>query len=240
MERRTEEELVEALPRDSDAWIRHLEQLGVLTPVGGPDDPCKVVVISEDLWRWTNTERSTLHSAGHSKVGPSPHANLGQATSEHRRPPAEFIEDLRRQRIQKRSSLTKVGPYLVPQALRHIGESIVSSRSQVVDERPMVGDEGHVHEATWERAVTFILRSAIGFWTTRHLVPPVPMISADFEGGIDIVWRNRNCSLYMNIPEEPANVVTFYGHDQKNPDLRFRGEEDSEGSGEWILGWLIR
>jgi hypothetical protein len=240
VEHQIEEKPIVASPRDSDAWIRHLEQHGVLTAVGGPDDPCKVVALSGELWGWSNTERSTSQSAIHSKSGASLKSIQSQSTSDPPRPPAEFIEDLRRQRIQKRSSLTKVGSYSVPRALQQFAERIVASRSLAVDEQSIDDDENHVLEATWERAVTFIIMSAIRFWEMRHIAPPIPMINADLDGGIDVVWRNRHRSLYMNVPEEPANVVTFYGRDQKNPDLRFRGEENSEGSGEWIFGWLVR
>lgn len=53
-----------------------------------------------------------------------------------------------------------------------------------------------------------------------------------------MVWRTEGRSLYLNVPEEPDNVVTFYGRDRENPDLRLRGEEDVERNGDWILGWL--
>lgn len=236
MERLTDPFVDQIAVDESEEWIRHLAAHGVVKLIGELGDPCKVIRLSEEIW-------GRLHSARSKSLdlaGPSRSASSALAERDEPRSPAEFVESLKRRRQESRSSLVKVGPHSVPAAIRHIAEHIESIQTRVVEEASEDEEQHGVDQATWDRAIGFIVRSAAEFWIARRIAPPVPTIGSDYEGGIDVVWRYRHRALYMNVPEQPTNVVTFYGRDQDNPDLRIRGEENVEGTGEWILNWLVR
>jgi hypothetical protein len=93
-------------------------------------------------------------------------------------------------------------------------------------------------DATWRRAVEYVQRASIQFESTRHAALPTPTFSEDGDGGVDLVWRVEGRSLYLSIPNEPHNVVTFYGRDRENPESILRGEIDGERDGGWLLEWV--
>lgn len=134
--------------------------------------------------------------------------------------------------------LVNVGSFTVPASLQTLAERLLRTRSTLVYGNQDDESTDVVLDATWQRAARFVLRASVRYWATHDKVPPSPTISADGDGGVDVVWRIDGRSLYLNVPEDPVNVVTFYGRDRGNPDLRLRGEEDVERNGEWILGWL--
>mgnify|MGYP000271127426 CR=1 FL=1 len=150
---------------------------------------------------------------------------------------AEF-EELRWRQGLPPVELVNVGPFTVPVALEAFAEHLLRTRTTVVDGQEGIEPSEAAAASTWQRAVKFVLRASLRFWTTHDRIPPAPMVSADGDRGVDVVWRTEGRSLYLNVPEEPDNVVTFYGRDRENPDLRLRGEEDVERNGDWILGWL--
>lgn len=240
MEHRTKDEVLGVPPKEDDERIWYLEWLGILTPIGEPHDPCRVVAVPEYVWHRKTLEGALTSSADQSRGEVSPRTFQGRPTAEQPRSPGEFIDSLRRRHFHMRSHYITVGSYFVPQELQQVAERLESSRLTVLTEGAGNSDDNRVEQATWERAARFILRAAKAFWKNHHHSPPAPSISADYEGGIDIVWRHPHRSLYMNVPEEPTSVVTFYGHDQTNADRRLRGEEDIDGDGGWILEWLNR
>ena len=129
----------------------------------------------------------------------------------------------------------------VPIELRNIAQQVQRSRSIIEDNETDPDDEPEVYQhATWERAAHFLLRASTAFWRTKGTIPPTPFITGGPDGSIDIVWRFENRALYMNFPEEPDNVVTFFGTDQENADSRLRGEEPLVNAAEWLLAWLVR
>lgn len=226
---------------ESDQWIRFLEIHGVVTPIGAPDDPCKVIAVTEDLWNLGRyAERSQSYGRAHHAARDTEQRVHGpEPKGDNPRPPAEFIEELRRRHLRERAGTIQVGNLTVPVDLGHIVARVEQARSLVVDGfTDPEGDDENYQAATLERASKFLLNAAIGFRQSGSTPPPAPLISGGPDGSIDIVWRGERRTLYINVPEEPDNVVTFFGTDQRNPHLKLRGEEDPQRSSGWLLSWL--
>jgi hypothetical protein len=236
MEHQVVGESIDTSFEDDDVWLRTLEATGEVAFLGPSNDPCKVIAPSEDVWRRGRIgDRHTGTLVAKTQGLPSRTRGSDHSTSPHLQDPTEFLDALKRRLV-----LTRIGPFFVPDSLREIANRVVESQSIVEAEGRTHGDPNAVLPETWKRAANFILDASKNFWTTRQLAPPVPAISADMDRGIDVVWRSQDRSLYLNFPEEPNNVVTYYGRDRKNPVERLGGEADSEENGEWFFVWLIR
>ena len=241
MERQIEEEFFRAPAQESDTWIRFLEANGAVTPLGGRDDPWKVIAIPESLWRRGGlADRSRPHGVSHPTVGSSAQSIHRRSASDHLRPPAEFIEELKRRHFRERATAIRVGNLSVPLDLKSIVDRIRESQSALQSSEAEPEDVESYQMETLTRVARFVLSASIEYWRSRNTVPPTPVISGGPDGSIDVVWRGRKRTLYLNVPESPDNVVTFFGTDQEHPHLRLRGEEDPHGKSDWLLTWLVR
>lgn len=241
MERQIEEKYFSTPAQESDSWIRFLAANDVVTPLGGPDDPCKVVAIHESLWRRGGlADRSRPHGVGYPTEGSSAQSTHGRSASDHLRLPAEFIEELKRRHFRERATVVRIGKHSVPIDLKHIVDRIRESQSALQSSEAEPEDVESYQMETLTRVARFVLSASIEYWRSRNTVPPTPVISGGPDGSIDVVWRGRNRTLYLNVPENPDNVVTFFGTDQEHPHLRLRGEEDPQGKSAWLLTWLLR
>ena len=99
------------------------------------------------------------------------------------------------------------------------------------------GSPGYA-ERTWHRAVQLVAQSSLGFWQATQSVPPAPAITPGPDGSIDMVWRAGDRGLFVNIPEAPDNIATFYGKDRRQEHDFIQGELDLSHESAWILAWL--
>ena len=129
--------------------------------------------------------------------------------------------------------------FALPQDLGHFRPAIERSRSMLdlPDDWDGDGSPGYA-EATWQRAVQVVVESSSRYWRTSGQAPPAPSITPGPDVSIDVEWRPAGRKLVLNVPEEPAGVVTFYGKDQGSEQGFIRGEFHVSRTGEWLVGWL--
>ena len=197
----------------SSSWSR--------TGVDSPVEPIKTIPAQEDpqdvdLTVWLTTQQQL------------------------RRLPTGFVEQMNWRHLHEQTGATRASGITVPADLTHIVACVERARSLVLDgPADPEGDAETYLMATLQRASRFLLRAAVAFWRSRNTRPPAPLISGGPDGSIDLVWRGDKRTLYINVPEEPENVVTFFGTDQENSHLKLRGEEDPKGTSGWLLSWLL-
>lgn len=129
----------------------------------------------------------------------------------------------------------------LPAQLQHIAEGLNASRRLVLlpdnwDGEGSKGCEG----AVWERATRTLITQALGALSTLDLVVRMPIMMPDCEGGIDILWESPDYALVLNVPDDPAESITFFGNSVSDPDsTKTTGEllpENSPHPG--VLSWL--
>ena len=129
--------------------------------------------------------------------------------------------------------------------LKHILEKIEESRT-ILNFEDNGDDEGSpaYKTSTWERATTFLHRSALQLWKDYHLILDVPKILPGPAGSIDLHWKTARRELLINIHDtldEPAN---FYGDDsaasEHSPTQVVKGILDTSKDNQWLLMWLMQ
>lgn len=223
--------------KESDSWIRLLERFGVVKPIGDDDDPCRVVAVTPELWSRRHADRTQDQSVSTLRRNFPAGEPESSDVPKH---PAEFIEELKRHRNLQQSTTIEVGPFLAPRALEKFTRRLLESRSMIGETAESEPDCPFVSSETWERAARFVLRASLNYWNAHGTVVPSPSLQSDYEGGVDVVWRYRTRAMFLNFPEEPNHIVTYYGRDQSDPGVGSRGEDNSGDAGEWLLAWLIR
>jgi hypothetical protein len=130
-------------------------------------------------------------------------------------------------------------------AIKHISERIEQSRD-ILNLEDDWDDEGSpaYKTSTWERATTFLRRTALRLWKEYHLILDAPKILPGPAGSIDLHWKTAQRELLINIPEvldEPAN---FYGDNSTSrehpPSQMVKGSLDTSKDNQWLLMWLMQ
>jgi hypothetical protein len=127
---------------------------------------------------------------------------------------------------------------LLPEALRPLAEEVVRSR-EILDLPDNFDDEGSpgYEDATWLRAVGFLLSNAMQLWNDRGMVTPVPDIGPGPYGSIDLDWRIPRRQLLLNIPVDEHAEVKFYG-DDGNFGHVVKGTLELADDNSWLMLWL--
>jgi hypothetical protein len=130
-----------------------------------------------------------------------------------------------------------------PQISPALWEAIQSSRGilQLHDDWDTEGSPGY-SEATWNRAITFLLLNAVRHrihhqgWLTAPRILPGP------DGNIDLHWKTPQRELLISIPSDPTEPAAYYGDDKDDgTDNAIRGRSlDTSMYNEWIFAWLMR
>jgi hypothetical protein len=97
------------------------------------------------------------------------------------------------------------------------------------------GSPGYA-QATWDRAVDFIVRNAAQVYNRLGVRIAEPVIKPGPEGSIDIDWTSGNRRLLVNIPVSEDEPATYYGSDGANNTLE--GSLDTSGDNQWMLMWM--
>ncbi len=102
----------------------------------------------------------------------------------------------------------------LPLKLHEIYREIEKSK-YVLDLEDDWDDEGSItyKPATWIRAVKFIADYAKWVLEEASIVLSTPRISPGPNGSIDVLWKNNNFRLLINIPEDRQKQASFYGDD---------------------------
>jgi hypothetical protein len=126
----------------------------------------------------------------------------------------------------------------LPVGLGHLREVIEASRSMLdlEDDWDEAGSPGY-DEATWRRAVEFLVRNATLRWDECRLRTDAPRIGKGPDGSIDLDWRLPNRELLVNIPTDPEAPATYYGDDGSG-NFSTKGSLDIARRNHWLLMWL--
>lgn len=92
-------------------------------------------------------------------------------------------------------------------------------------------------EATWQRAVHFLVRHVLSFWEEYGTVPEAPKVRKGPQGSIDLHWRTANRELLINIPVAISEPIDFYGDDREGGH-QVKGTLDPAETNLWLLRWL--
>jgi hypothetical protein len=130
-------------------------------------------------------------------------------------------------------------------AIKHITEAIEQSKYILKFEDDW-DDEGSpaYKVSTWERATTFLRRSAQLLWKEYHVALDAPKILPGPAGSIDLHWKTTRRELLINIPDTPDEPANFYGDDSASNEhpakQTIKGILDTAKDNQWLLMWLMQ
>jgi hypothetical protein len=126
----------------------------------------------------------------------------------------------------------------LPQELEPIADAIQKSRwmLELEDDWDGEGNPGY-SEATWSRAVRFLLRNALSLWQERGVSVSAPAIHNGPEGNIDIYWETSKRSRLINVPAKSDEPASFYGHDAQGKEVK--GTLDLSDTNQWLMMWQM-
>lgn len=119
---------------------------------------------------------------------------------------------------------------------RSLEEAIAAARGLLAlgDNWDGEGSPGYA-EATLERARHFLVHGADRLWEVYRGAIRPPHVGAGPDGSIDLHWRDTERHLLVNVPADPAAIISFYGHD---PVSEVKGEFEGDANAEWLFRWL--
>lgn len=91
-------------------------------------------------------------------------------------------------------------------------------------------------EATWQRAVTFLINQALWLLNEKRLIMQTPDIWAGPDQSIDLHWESSSYELLINVPADANQPAGFYGDDRGK--LKIKGTLDPSRLTEGLLLWL--
>jgi hypothetical protein len=97
------------------------------------------------------------------------------------------------------------------------------------------GTPGYSRE-TWDRATTFLREFAQRCATECGCAISAPVIGPGPNGSIDIIWKENDYRLLLNIPAEPSADASFYGDDRGR--ARVEGEFKLSANNIGLMMWL--
>ena len=126
----------------------------------------------------------------------------------------------------------------LPGPLASFAAPIVASRAMLDLEDDWDGEGSPAYaEATWQRAVTFLLSNALALYDDYGVATPVPKIGKGPYGSVDLHWRFPGRHLLMNIPVGVDEPGDFYGDDGTGGQ-QVQGGFDPDEEYPWLMMWL--
>jgi hypothetical protein len=131
-----------------------------------------------------------------------------------------------------------VGDFVVPGPLRYLADEMAASRQMLdlSDDWDGEGSPGYA-EATWQRAVTFLLAGATQLWGDQGIVVAAPEILPGPNGSVDLHWRTPDRELLVNVPADVDAPARYYG-DHGGGLHPIEGTLDVSAVNHWLLMWL--
>lgn len=129
-------------------------------------------------------------------------------------------------------------PYGFRPLPRYLAAEIDASRSmlELEDDWDGEGSPGY-DEATWQRAVDFLVRNALWLNNEYGVDLQSPRIRKGPRGSIDLHWRVTDRELLVNIPAEYGSPADYYGDDGAGRQ-QIKGTLDPEKQGYHLMLWL--
>jgi len=130
-------------------------------------------------------------------------------------------------------------------AIKHILEAIEQSKNILAFEDDWDEEGSPPYKlATWGRATTFLLRSALLLWEEYYRTLDAPKILPGPAGSIDLHWKTARRELLINIPDTLGEPANFYGDDsssrEHSPHQMVKGMLDISKDNQWLLMWLMQ
>ncbi|MBA7567308.1 hypothetical protein ES708_09018 [subsurface metagenome] len=102
----------------------------------------------------------------------------------------------------------------LPNTLLHIYDEIEESK-YILQLKDNWDDEGSpsYKKSTWIKTIKFIINLSNSALDKCDLIIPRPKIYHGSNGSIDILWKNEDFRLLINVPEDIESSATFYGDD---------------------------
>lgn len=134
------------------------------------------------------------------------------------------------------SSLRKLDE--LPAALQRVNTVVAESR-HMLELRENWDGEGAtaISEATWQRAIDFVLRTSTELCDRFQVSPPVPDLAPVPDGSVDIDWRFDGHELVVNVPTDSSASAEYYG-DDGNGGRSIKGRLDLNAQNHWLFVWL--
>ena len=137
-----------------------------------------------------------------------------------------------------RASETAVLGHDLPPELAHLAVAAEASRAMLDLPEDWDGEGSPGYEdATWQRAVDFLLSNALRVWTEHGIAVPSPKVRKGPLGSIDLHWRTPSRELLINVPADPEATVDYYGDDGAGGH-QVKGTVDPAREGQQLLLWL--
>lgn len=214
-------------------WFEYLRSKNILHPLDPPEDPFRIIAPVTELW-----QKQEIFPAAYCADEDMGRQVVSGPTLRPQAP-ADFLDALRESRERARAEQIQAGLFTLPAALSEVANRIIDSHSILLLPNNWDGEGSPSYrESTWLRAADLVARSSASFWTTLRAVPSPPIISHGPDGSIDIVWKAGKKKLAVNIPEEPSDVVTFFGRDVDSGHNVLQGEAKHSEDFQWMLVWL--
>lgn len=135
-------------------------------------------------------------------------------------------------------SRIEVAGFALPIALRTTAEEIARSQSILALEDDWDGEGSPSYaKGTWNRAIALLVDDAISLWDEHGIVVASPRVLAGPHGSIDLHWRTPKRELLVNVPEDPAEPVSYYGDDGQGR-YPIEGKLDPNQANRWLLLWM--
>jgi hypothetical protein len=117
-------------------------------------------------------------------------------------------------------------------------KEIIESRSLLdrEDDWDDMGSPGYL-EATWNRAVDFVVRLAIDLRDTYQVELDRFEIMPGSFGNIDLELRTDRARLLVSVPPTPEDPARFFAHDH-NKTKNVKGTLDTSSQNRWLTEWL--
>ena len=90
---------------------------------------------------------------------------------------------------------------------------------------------------TWKRAAVFLLDHANWLYYKENFKMITPQIRPGPDASVDLLWKNNDFRLLINIPEIENEPIGFYGdnNEGKNP---MKGTIEQESIQKFLATWI--
>lgn len=113
-----------------------------------------------------------------------------------------------------------------------IAQAIIKSK-EILKLKNNWDEEGSVgyKKETLVQAIKFLMLYAECIKNERDIIIDAPKFLPSANGSIDLLWRNPNYDLIINIPSYPNKIAKFYGDDRKHTQINGKFEFNNFNQG---------
>lgn len=129
----------------------------------------------------------------------------------------------------------------IPSEINAVADAVENSRSMLDWPDNWDGEGSPAYsETTWYRAGIFLLGTAIRLWHDYVVQIATPAVYNGPQGSIDVYWELADRKLLINVPQNPEEPISFYGH-VSNSSNEMKGSLRDSDSKLWLMlmMWLM-